>query len=43
MDFQQLLVYITLAIAIGFLIRKFIWKKKKSKSSKSCGDDCSCH
>lgn len=42
MDFQKILVYITLAIALGFLIRKFLWKKK-SKKSGSCGDDCGCH
>ena len=42
MDFQQILVYITLAIAVGFLIRKFLWEKKPKKSG-SCGDDCGCH
>jgi len=39
---QEILVYITLAIAVGFLIKKF-FLKKKPKSSKSCGDDCACH
>ncbi|NHN25665.1 FeoB-associated Cys-rich membrane protein [Flavobacterium jejuense] len=42
MNFQQILVYITLAIAIGFLVKKFLWKKKPKKSN-SCGDDCACH
>lgn len=37
---QEILVYITLILAIGFLIRKFIWKKKITK--KGCGDNCSC-
>ncbi|MGG7035196.1 MAG: FeoB-associated Cys-rich membrane protein [Flavobacterium sp.] len=41
--FQEILAFITLAIAVSFLIRKFFWKKKK-KSDKSCGsDDCGCN
>ncbi len=39
---QEILTYIALSIAIGFLIKKFLWKKS-SKKSKSCGDDCACH
>jgi hypothetical protein len=40
--FQNILVIITVALAIGFLVRKFIWKPKK-KAAKSCGSDgCSC-
>ena len=42
MNLQQILVYITLAFAIGFLLKKFFWKKK-SKKSGSCGGDCGCH
>lgn len=41
-DIQTILVYIVLAIAIGFLVRKFLLPKKKSK--KTCGSaDCGCH
>ncbi|MFD2892318.1 FeoB-associated Cys-rich membrane protein [Flavobacterium chuncheonense] len=40
---QEILVYITLAVAIGFLVKKFFWKKKPKKGNKSCGDDCGCH
>ncbi|MGV7108059.1 FeoB-associated Cys-rich membrane protein [Flavobacterium sp. U410] len=40
---QQILVYVTLALAIGFLVKKFFWKKKIKKSDKSCGEDCNCH
>jgi large-conductance mechanosensitive channel len=41
MDVQEILAFIILAIAIGFLLKKFIWKKKNKKS---CGeDDCGCH
>ncbi len=40
---QEILVYIALFIAVGFLIKKFFWKKF-GKKSKSCGDgDCACH
>jgi hypothetical protein len=39
--FQEILVYIALGIAIGFLIQKFIGKKK---TKNGCGkDDCACH
>jgi hypothetical protein len=42
MDIQQILAYLFLTIAIGFLIKKYFWKKKKS--DKNCGkDDCGCH
>lgn len=45
---QQVLVYITLVIAVGYIALKFfipksIWSSKKS-SSKACGQkDCGCH
>ncbi|SHO72356.1 Virus attachment protein p12 family protein [Flavobacterium cucumis] len=42
MDTQQILVYLSLAIAVGFLVKKFFWKKRKKKS-KPCNDDCACH
>jgi hypothetical protein len=32
MDIQQILVYISLTIAIGFLAKKFFWKKSTKKS-----------
>ncbi|WP_293892365.1 FeoB-associated Cys-rich membrane protein [Flavobacterium sp.] len=41
MDTQHFLVYLVVAVAFVFLIRKFFWKKK---SDKNCGDDdCGCH
>ena len=37
---QEILVFVILGIAVGFLIRKYFWKKK---SKKNCGDnDCGC-
>ncbi len=48
MSFQLFLVYLTLAIALGYLVKKFLlpkrlWSGKKS-SSAACGqDDCGCH
>jgi hypothetical protein len=39
---QEILALITLGIAIVFLLKKFLFKKKKS--NKNCGnDDCACH
>ncbi|SDB62773.1 hypothetical protein SAMN03097699_2763 [Flavobacteriaceae bacterium MAR_2010_188] len=41
---QYILIFIALAFALTFLVRKFIWKPASTKSSKSCGtDDCGCH
>jgi hypothetical protein len=37
---QEILAYITLGIAVVFLIKKFFIKKKKP--DKNCGDDCNC-
>ncbi len=39
---QNILVFTTFALACGFLIKKFFWKKPKSK--KACGNntDCGC-
>ncbi|MDG4715088.1 FeoB-associated Cys-rich membrane protein [Winogradskyella sp. YYF002] len=39
---QNILAFSTLILALGFLVRKFIWTPKKA-SSKSCGSDaCGC-
>ncbi|AUP79200.1 FeoB-associated Cys-rich membrane protein [Flavivirga eckloniae] len=40
---QNILVFTALALAFGFLFKKFFWKKAKSK--KACGGDdgCGCH
>jgi hypothetical protein len=41
MDIQEILVYIVVAGAIAFLVKKFLFKKKKSGD---CGSgDCGCH
>jgi large-conductance mechanosensitive channel len=38
---QEIIAFTFLAISIGFLIKKYFWKKKKS--DKNCGkDDCGC-
>ncbi|MDT0554252.1 FeoB-associated Cys-rich membrane protein [Urechidicola vernalis] len=40
--FQQILVFITVALAVGFLVKKYFFKSKKT--TKSCGEDsCGCH
>jgi hypothetical protein len=41
MNIQEILSYITLGIAVAFLVKKFFFKKKKT--DKSCGEDCGCH
>nr|WP_299128598.1 FeoB-associated Cys-rich membrane protein [uncultured Winogradskyella sp.] len=46
---QNILVFSTLALAVIFLVRKFIWKSKKASSNpdsnRGCGadDNCGCH
>ncbi|TRX23646.1 FeoB-associated Cys-rich membrane protein [Flavobacterium franklandianum] len=40
MNFQEILTYVTLVIAVVFLVRKFFFKKKKT--DKNCGEDCNC-
>jgi uncharacterized membrane protein YwzB len=42
---QHILVYITLAIAVGYVVKKFFLPKRffaTQKKSSSCGD-CGCH
>jgi hypothetical protein len=40
---QNILVFLAIALALMFLIKKFFWKKASSK--KACGGDngCGCH
>jgi hypothetical protein len=39
---QNILVIITVSLAVAFIIKKFVWKPKKSKQN-SCGQDqCGC-
>ncbi|MBV7270136.1 FeoB-associated Cys-rich membrane protein [Winogradskyella luteola] len=42
---QNILVFSALGVALLFLVRKFMWKPKKLKSTKACGSDdgCGCH
>jgi len=39
---QEILVYITLGLALGFLIKKFFFKKISKKNSKGCDDGGCC-
>ena len=39
---QEILVYITVFLAVAYLVKKYFYKPKKT--SKSCGEDnCGCH
>ncbi|ASO05077.1 hypothetical protein [Arenibacter algicola] len=45
---QNILVYITVALALAYLVKKFLLPKSlfagKKRNSKACGDgDCGCH
>ena len=37
---QEILVYIALAAALAYLVKRFFFKKKKSTSG--CDSDCNC-
>jgi len=40
---QNILVFTAVALAIGFIVKKYFYKSS-NKSKKSCGtDDCGCH
>nr|WP_148869484.1 FeoB-associated Cys-rich membrane protein [Tenacibaculum adriaticum] len=36
---QEILTYITIALAVAFLVRKFFFKSKKKKN---CDTNCGC-
>ncbi len=38
---QEILVYIFVAIALAFLVRKFFFKSGRNKNG-DCGPDCKC-
>lgn len=41
MDIQKIIAFIILGVAVGFLIKKYFFKNKKS--DKNCGGgDCGC-
>lgn len=47
-SWQHILVYLTLALAVGYLLRKFVFtdsgESKKESLGGGCGDsDCACH
>lgn len=46
-DGQHILVYLTLGLAVAFLVRKYLLparKAKKGGDTPGCGkDDCGCH
>ena len=48
MDLQLIFVYIIVAVAIGYLAKKYILPKRlfstKNKTTSGCGqEDCGCH
>lgn len=44
-NWQNILAYLALALALAFLVRKFVWPKGKKKgNAPGCGEeDCNCH
>ncbi len=44
---QTILVYLTLVIALGYLLKKFILPKRlfstKKGNTTGCDDNCACH
>ncbi|WP_196891184.1 FeoB-associated Cys-rich membrane protein [Aureivirga marina] len=39
---QKILVYIALALAIFYLVKKYILKPKKKNKDSNCSSDCGC-
>ncbi|WP_196889753.1 FeoB-associated Cys-rich membrane protein [Aureivirga sp. CE67] len=39
---QKILVYIALALAIFYLVKKYILKSKKKNKGSNCSSDCGC-
>nr|WP_243765916.1 FeoB-associated Cys-rich membrane protein [Polaribacter cellanae] len=39
---QEIIAYSLLIIALFFLLRKYVFPKKKKKNG-NCGTDCGCH
>lgn len=42
-DIQEIMVYLAVAAAVFFLIKKYLFKKKNKKSRACGGTDCGCH
>lgn len=44
-NWQNILAYLALALALAFLVRKFLWpaRKRKGKVPGCDEDDCKCH
>jgi hypothetical protein len=40
---QNILVFTALAIAIIYLVKKYIWSTKKKSSGGCATEDCGCH
>lgn len=40
---QNILVFTALVLAIGFLLKKFLFKPSKAKKNCDGNDDCGCH
>jgi hypothetical protein len=41
MDLQDIFAFAALALAVAFLARKFLLKRRRKAGA--CGDDCGCH
>ena len=39
MDWQQIMVYVIVGLAVLYLLKKFVFKSKKKNN---CGTDCGC-
>ncbi|MBU3820781.1 FeoB-associated Cys-rich membrane protein [Flavobacteriaceae bacterium XHP0103] len=40
---QNILVISAMVIAVGYLVKKFFWKKPVSEKGCGSGDNCGCH
>jgi len=43
MNLQEIIAFLILLVAIGYLVKKFFWTPKKKSKNCATNEDCACH